>query len=270
MFNAFLFLTIKSYRFFYFSGRHNFANRAALIIHSIIICGAIFVLVYIAIEVPLVSYPSMQFCALYHRIKTLTFIPAVACFYFALWLRIYVLFYKNSLIKINTGKLMYYVNISSLPLLIIMMSSNMLLFLDIPTNGFAGCGCKEDRSKKTAAKWAFLFLSTTIFQAVMLISFANPLYLHHRKMLKRGCGRRPLWILLIKRASFVASVCFISDLANFIFAATYVGETTYVKHVVFSCNLLVNLAGTILSYASWRERIFPFKLNFSKIKVVAR
>jgi len=31
-----------------------------------------------------------------------------------------------------------------------------------------------------------------------------------------------------------------------------------VNNIVFSCTLLVNVIGVIVSFASWREKLFPF------------
>ena len=81
--------------------------------------------------------------------------------------------------------------------------------------------------------------------------------MHRKNMLARGIDQTNI-IPVVKRAAVVTGVCVFTDLLNTVFAATYPGQIVYLNHVVFSCNLLVNLAATILSFATWRKFLFPF------------
>jgi len=234
------------------------SNRGTAIINMVIICGAFSVLVYVGIEIPMVSPPKNPFCAIYHRIKITSFAVAVFCAYFALWFRVFTVFYRNKVMKKNMSKLLQYVNISALPFLCLMVASNLVSFLSAPPYTYAGCGCKAVQStENNAIKWAILVICTTVFQVVLLFSFTYPLCLHRKKMLSRGCDHGAI-IPIVKRAAVVAFVCIISDLLNFAFAALYKGPTVYPNHIAFTCNLLVNLIGTIMSFANWREKLLPF------------
>ena len=264
-------LTCKTYNIIFNLGpKIEASNRATAVINMVIICGASAVLIYVGIETPMVSPPMGPFCGVYHRIKILSFAVAVFCAYFALWFRVFTVFYRNKVMKKNMSKVMQYVNISALPLLCLMVASNLVSFLSAPPYEYAGCGCKAVQStENNAIKWAILVICTTVFQSILLFSFTYPLYLHRKKMLSRGCDHGTI-IPIVKRAAVVACVCVVSDLLNFAFAAIYKGPTVYPNHIVFACNLLVNVIGTIMSFANWREKLLPFKKTKQCVEVVEK
>ena len=235
-------------------------KRATSAINIIILCGAVSVLAYVVIEIPLVSPPENPFCSIYHRIKIVVFAASVFCVYFALWFRIFTVFYRNKVMKKNISKALQYVNLSALPFLFLMVGSNLVSFLSAPAYTSAGCGCKAVQSKENnLIKWAILVICTTVFQVILLFSFIYPLHMHRKKMLSRGFDHKAI-IPVVKRAAVVAVVCVISDLINFAFAILYKGSTVYLNHIAFSLNLLVNLVGTILSFANWKEKLLPFRI----------
>ena len=82
-----------------------------------------------------------------------------------------------------------------------------------------------------------------------------------------GSGFNHLSIIpIVKRAAIAAVVCITSDLINLVSAASYVGPNgsilnlfhTYITFLAYTVNLLVNLITTILSFANWRDKMFPF------------
>ena len=237
--------------------RRNKSSRATFVIDLNIIFGAFSVLIYVGIEIPMLSPPRNHFCSIYHRVKIVSFAAALFCGYFALWFRVFSVFYRNKIMKKSMSKVLQYVNISVLPLLLIVVSSNLALFLSAPAYTYAGCGCKAVQAQtNNAVKWAILAVCTIVFQVVLVFSFIYPLRLHRKKMLNRGFDHRSS-IPIVKRAAVVAVVCVVSDLLNFAFAAIYKGTTVYANHIAFSCNLLINLIGAILSFANWRKKLFP-------------
>ena len=225
----------------------------------VIICGAISVLIYVGIEISLVKPPTSSFCEIYHRIKILSFALTVFCVYFALWFRVFTVFYRNKVMKKNMSKVLQYVNISAFPFLLLMVASNLVSFLSAPPYTSVGCGCRAVQSQENnAIKWAILVICTTAFQAILLFSFIHPLRLHRKKMLTRGVDHSPI-MSIVKRAAVVAVICVVSDLLNFAFAAIYKGPTVYPNHIAFSCNLMINVIGTVVSFANWREKLLPFR-----------
>ena len=158
----------------------------------------------------------------------------------------------------NVSKVLQFINISALLFLFLVVVVNLVLFLSAPAYISAGCGCQPVQSKgNNSIKWAVLFACTTAFQVILLFSFIYPLCMHRKKMLQQGVDHK-LIISVVKRAAIVAAFCISSDLFNSVFAIVYAGKTVYVNNIVFSCTLLVNVIGVIVSFANWKEKIFPF------------
>ena len=237
--------------------------RTTLIINVIILSQAIAVLIYVGIEIFLVSPPGSPFCSIYHRIKIVMYALALFTAYFVLWFRIYTVFYKNKVTQKKMGKTQQYLNYSALPLLCIMIIANLASFLTSPPYKNVSCGCiRVQSTEKGLVKWVILFAWITIFQVILLFSFIYPLCMHRKKMLVQGIDQTCI-ISVVKRAAIVTGACVLSDMINTAFAATYQGQTVYLNHVVFSSNLLTHFTATILSFATWKEMLFPFgkKLN---------
>ena len=155
---------------------HTGTNRMTTTVNFLILCGALFVLLYVGVEILLVTPPSHLFCSTCHRIKIVDFALAVFCFYLALWYKIFKLFYRNEILKRSMSKVLQFINISALPFLLAMVISNLVLFLTAPTYVSAGCGCKPvQNSENNTIKWAVLFTCTFVFQIILLFSFIYPL-----------------------------------------------------------------------------------------------
>ena len=232
--------------------------RTTLIINNIILSQAIAVLMYVGIEMFLVSLPGSPFCSIYHRIKIVTYSIALYTAYFALWFRIYKVFYNNKVVQQKLGKFQQYLSYSAVPFLSIMIIASLAIFQSSPTYRNVSCGCmRAQNTESTRLKWVILLVWITIVQVVLLFTFIYPLRMHRKNMVARGINQTNV-ISVVKRAATVTGVCVFTDLLNTAFAATYPGQTVYLNHVVYSCNLLVNLAATILTFTTWRKILFPF------------
>jgi len=249
---------------FFFADQTNrgTALRATAHISIIIIAGAICSLVFVASQFPLVVSPKSSFCNNYYYINVLSFGFAVFCIYFALWYRVFVVFYRNKFMRQSIEKYLQYINTSAMPLLCAMVISNIAVFLSSPGYVSAGCGCKaivsvDGNPLNLTIRWVILITCTLVFQIVLLFSFIHPLNLHRKKMLQSGKEYKAT-IPLVKRAAIVGVICIMSDLINFGFAVFFRSSTVYIYDIVVRCNILVNLVGTIVAFADWREKLFPF------------
>ena len=247
-----------SFKFIFIQGNSWLSkNRATSIVNSVTLNCAVFAFVYISVEIPLVVAPVQKFCGVYHRIKIVSFALAITSSYFALWYRVFSMFYRNRVTRESMNKLMKIIIFLPLILLFLVLVSNFYVFLSAPVYKNIDCGCQAVQEKEiNSVKWLLLVISTTTFQGTLLFSFIYPLYMHRKKMLNRGFDQQQI-IPVVKRAAVVAVVCVVSDLINSAFEITYKGDTVYLNHIVLSLNLLVNLLGAILSFANWRKKLFP-------------
>jgi len=228
------------------------------------------------IDLPMISPPRCPgFCAIQGRIKDVTFGATLICAYFVLWFRIYIVFYQNKLMKQDINKFVQIVNISAMPLLLVTVIAIIVRYLKQPGFVYAGCGCRATHTRNDfIINWVALVVCTAVFQIVFLFCFVYPLYLHRKKMQSCGCNQ-PSIIQIVKRAAIAAGVCITSDLLNLLFALGYRDPNksishplqTYLSYMIFTINLLVNLSATILSFANWRNKVFPIGKEFDNESV---
>jgi len=158
-------------------------NRTAAIVNLFMILGATFAMLYTGIEMPLITPPRGSFCTIYHHIKIVAYAMTVFSAYFALWYRVFRLFYRNKILMKRVSKVLQVINVLAFFLLFLMVISNLILFLSAPTYVSAGCGCQSLQNQEDDwIKWAVLFACTTAFQTVLLFLFIYPLYMHRKIM----------------------------------------------------------------------------------------
>ena len=225
-------------------------------------CGNTFVLVFVTMELPLLVPPTQHFCNILYWIKTIAYAGAVSCAYFALWYRIYSIFYRNSIIKQSISKPLQVLNYMTVVLMVMMGGIVLAISFSSPAYSSMPCACRAMHSNENnVVFWIILVTCTTSFQFALLFTFTYPLYLHHKNMLNLQNDQKSI-ILVVKRASVVAGVCVVSDLLNFGFGVAYIGETVYINHVVYSCNLIVNLMGVVFTFTNWKEKLLPCRKKF--------
>ena len=243
---------------------HN--KRELSIVNLATLCCTLLVTVYVAVEFPLIAPPRRHYCQVYHRIKIVAFAFGLAFSYFALWYRVYTLFYRNTAMRKTISKFVQILTFLPFILLILMVICNLIVFLSASAYQNTNCGCMAVQEKeKNFNKWILLVLSAVAFQATLLFSFIYPLYLHRKKMLSRGIDHTSI-IPIVKRAAVIAAICITSDLITSGFGIVYNGDAVYLNHVVISLNLLVNLMGVIMSFATWRRKLFPWRKQRRNLK----
>ena len=216
---------------------------------------------FVTTEFPLLTPQKDFFCHICTRTRAVWYSGTAFCVYFALWYRIHAVFYRNSITKQIISKPLQVLNYITIVFLVLMVGSNLIIFLFAPANLILSisCACKAiNLNENNSIKWIVLVTTTTAFQFMLLFNLIYPLYLHKKKMLNRHTDQRYI-IAVVKRAVAVAGVCVVTDLLTFGFSLSYDGETLYIHHIVYSCNLMVNLMGVFFTFANWREKLLPCK-----------
>ena len=239
------------------------SDQAMSVINFATICGAIFVFVYVTMEIPLLTPQNDFFCHICNRTKVVLYGGSVFCVYFVLWYRVHSAFYGNAITKHTISKPLQVLNYIAIVFIILMAGINLIIFLFAPVNLIISisCACQSiSLNENSSIKWIVFVISTTAGQFILLFILIYPLYLHKKKVLNHHTDQKFI-IPVVKRAVAVAGVCVLSDLLTFGFSLFYYGETLYIHHIVYSCNLMVNLMGVFLTSSNWREKLFPFKSN---------
>ncbi|XP_076824764.1 uncharacterized protein LOC143470483 [Clavelina lepadiformis] len=242
-----------------FSITNEKSRRDGAVLTMLVFVTVISFLMYMLVEMPLFWGVESPYCMHYHRTKIVCTAVGLFSVYFALWYRVYTVFYLNPLLRSTTSKPARVLNRLTLVFLFFMTIVNMTVFLVSPLYQTTPVGCLKVQSKKGASvKWGLLVSTTITFQLLLLYSLIYPLNVHRKKMHDRGLEGKTTFPL-IKRAAITAGVVILSDTLNAVYALVNKQDIVYIRHIVYGTNMLINLLALLFSFTDWRERIFPWK-----------
>jgi len=251
-------------------------------ITKVIWIEALAALVHVLCDViPQLTDPmGLRFCRNITYTKVCSYVVTMFCSYFALWLRTYAVFYRKKIVKQFLSAFVRFIHVLSLVLLVILQSSILVIeswqikvsFLLIgnlanPSVYYADdCSCVrielfDDNSIFNIARWAYYFVTTFALELSFLFSFIYPLYLHRKKMHHRGFENVKSIMPAMKRAAIVGIILIVSDLLLVAIVTILQIPNLRVDHIATSINLLINVIATIMSFANWREKLFPYNID---------
>ena len=241
------------------------SRRDNFITSNVIILQGIISLVYVCSEIQLIEPPRDVDCTTYYYVNLFSFAFALYCAYFLLWFRIYRTFYKNKLIQQSLNKCFYCVHILIL-LLITLLSVVLPLLSLLVLSGLSyvsvGCGCVA-RNINGGFQLPRLFVISGFLSflshLIFIFFFVYPLCLHKSHIVKMGLNQRK-YRYVIKRVAVAGGICAATDLVSFILAMIFPSPTVYFPHFLYSCNLVVNLIGILMTFTNWRDRLFPYNI----------
>ena len=188
--------------------------------------------------------------------------------FFALWFRIYIVFYKHPLIKQSLNKWVLILSKAAVVFLAVMVGVNLGNFLSAPAYTTCTYGClrvKDDTH--SAVKWGTLIASSVLSQATLLFLFVYPLILHRKNMLNSGFQSSTV-MPIIKRAFVTAICCTISNIAIGLYGIAIDEKFTYIRHIVYGINFVISLIALICLSVDWKERLFPCYLIYKQRKQI--
>ena len=228
------------------------------VINLALIGSATSFLIHSAMDIPFLSVPKDPFCDIQFGIKTITFGMTAVFSYFVLWFRVFTTFYRNDVVKQDLSKALQIVNMSIMPLFLITIVTMVILIIIEPRTIYAGCGCKPLLTREDLLiQWVGVIASSIVSQTVLLFCFVYPLCLNSKKLVNSGLDHKFIHSI-IQRATIAAVFWVVSDLVNFVLGGFYIGPFIYYQYFAYTVNLLITLTVTILSFASWQDKFFPF------------
>jgi len=191
----------------------------------------------------------------------------------ALWLQIHAAFYRNKIIQQNVNKCFYYIHILLFPLFFFLLLLS-ILFVNIWPSiviDYYKCECIlfqihiDGTASPLASLWrVYGVIPTIIFifiKACLLLSFIIPLYLHRRKMIKRGIDRNNSVYRIIKRLAIIPTATYAIHVVIYVFTVPLITSSTnnfYLANILTNFLLFLYLIETIITFANWRYKLFPF------------
>ena len=232
------------------------------VINLSLIGSAISFLIHSVLDLPFLSGPQNSFCRIQFILKNATLGMTVFFAYFVLWFKVFTVFYRNESVRKNLSKVLQIVNVALMPLFLATLVIAGILLVNNPQVISAGCGCKLLLARERyIQQWIGVVACSTAFQTVLLFSFVYPLHIHSKKMLNNGLDDGYIYSI-IRRATIAATFWVISDFFMFIFGAVYFDLLMFNHYIAHTFNLLITLNATILSFANWQKKLFPFGKNF--------
>ena len=177
--------------------------------------------------------------------------------FFALWFRVFIIFYRHPLIKASLSKFVIVMSKAVVLFLVVMVGVNLFNFLTAPAYVTCPFGCMRVKDEtQSALKWGMLVASVVLFQATLLFLFVYPLIMHRKNMINSGFQSK-LVLPIIKRAFVTAIFCIISNIVIGFYGIASEEKFTYIRHIVYGINFVISLVALLCFSADWKERLFP-------------
>ena len=202
-----------------------------------------------------------RYCEFYHRFSTTMAGILFGSAYFAIWFRVYVIFYRQPIIRNLLKKPVTILSKLAVVFIFIMIVLNLGMFLSAPAYKTTPLGClRVSNEGRSALKWSTLATCTAICQITLLFLFVYPLLLHQRKMLGQGFQSNKV-MPIIKRAVIITIVIIMSNLFIAIYGIVVNEKYTYIRHLVYGINFIITLIALVCFNADWKDRFFPCYLT---------
>jgi len=238
-------------------------NATLSLITKVILVEVFSSLIYVIADIipQLTDSLGIKFCDVLQYIRLLFYVVPALCSYLALWLRTCALFYRKMVLKQFIKKWVRYVHVMCLIWLIIVYVTFLIIHWPSSNHVMANCSCKivkTFKSNRMSVVTVFYIFAVLSLHLSFLFSFVYPLYLHKTKMHGMGIDAMCSIIPVMKRAAIVGVVLIVSDLLLVGIAIVFQTPNLRVKHTAVSINLLISAIATVMCFANWKERIFPF------------
>nr|XP_026693954.1 uncharacterized protein LOC113474971 [Ciona intestinalis] len=233
-------------------------------IDLVIVSAAVAILLYVVLELPLITRQHEPYCTIYEKTKVVCFGFSLMCIYSVLWLRMLKAFYLKPATGENLGKSLRFFSQVTFALLVAMTVIDTSIFLTASPYRTTALGCvKSTKSSRSVAKWIALIVTTTLCQGCLLFYFIYPLYVHRKRMGRHGIHSKSV-LPLIKRLVAVLMMCIAANIVGYTFIAIYKSPTVYVTNIVLGSNLVFHLVALVYLFQDWKQRLNPFSIIASR------
>jgi len=166
-----------------------------------------------------------------------------------------------------TKKWVRYVHFSTLPLLILVTVSIIVIQWSPPVYIADNCACPTNNGFQNISVFinfavAYYVTATLIFHVVFVFSFVYPLYLHKKSMPPGGLNQDNYIMPIMNRAAVVGGVLVLLELViGIVFFTVILPSSSRGFHILASSDLLIKVFAMIMSFSDWQEKLFPYKLK---------
>nr|XP_039249761.1 uncharacterized protein LOC120327521 [Styela clava] len=230
------------------------------------IAGAVFTTLKIASEqLQLFLGGKSDFlCTVILKVQLVLYSLPILAIYTFLWARQRIM-YKHPAISLYSSKKTQFASWYILFTLIIGILATAVVFFTTRSymKSDFGCALKKTSIPKFIP-WLILIGTAITFQTLLLALFLYPL-VRHRQILKNVRREDQLTDTVkpvIKRVFLVTLACVISDVIAVL--VTLATSTILISNILYDINLLVNMFGICLSFADWKNRLFPWSISKTK------
>uniref|UniRef100_H2YQW7 G-protein coupled receptors family 3 profile domain-containing protein n=1 Tax=Ciona savignyi TaxID=51511 RepID=H2YQW7_CIOSA len=195
--------------------------------------------------------------------KTLLQSVIISCIYLVLWIRQRG-FYKMEALARLSNPIIRGLSFSVVIIMAITSVSTVVLYFvsRAYTNSARGCVVEWSTIWKLLPGIIY-FVSTFLFQIILLGLMINPIYQHIRTLNTTGISfnrsEPSKEIILVKRVTTATAIAITTDIICGI-VSVFVLTNTYgsSRQLVYDIDMLVSLIVVICSFSDWRTRLVPF------------
>ena len=175
------------------------------------------------------------------------------------------MFYRKNKTRQLTKKWARYVHFITLLLLIAVITSILAIHWTTPVFDSNNCTCFKiaitDRNFFMFSL-TYYIICTVFFNAAFVFSFVYPLYLHKKELRHSRINQGDYIMPVVARAAKVGAILVVTDFVIFlVLVFSFIPAGSHVYHMLISISLLVRVFTIIMSFANWREKLFPYLLK---------
>nr|XP_026691411.1 uncharacterized protein LOC113474457 [Ciona intestinalis] len=213
---------------------------------------------------------SHDVCLHIRKFKSVVHSLVVTCIYLVLWVRQRGFYKMAALAQLSNP----FVRSMSFFVVIIMAVTNICTIgLYLSTRAYMSSlrGCVVEWSSIwTLIPGLVLFISTLLFQIILLGLLVNPILQHLKAIRQTGMASTKTGpskeMVLIKRVTIAAVMAIATDIicggiSVFLLKKKY----GVLRHLVYDFDMLISLTCVIVSFNDWRDRLFPFLVTPDKV-----
>lgn len=235
--------------------------RYSMFILPLCIFAAVFAFVRVGFDLRLIyGRNDSYWCTATIKMKTVGYALSLLAVYLVLWIRQRI-FYNDVRLKHMSSK---FIRAISWFISILFVTSGLTtLTLFLVSGEYLGTpyGCLSLEGRLDNIRYKLLITSTVFFQFFFLSLFIYPLVKHQKTMkhFSAESKENPI-VKLIMRATVSTSICIVTDAAC-LAIATPLDRYGSAQILVYDVNIVINVVSLIVSFADWRERFMPWRLN---------
>lgn len=222
-----------------------------------LLCVITSLFTYCRLAVP--HYNERLACGIIHDIVAILFYLSYFMIWSTLWMRQHY-FYKAPTIRKLFSKWLLILSYGCEVVIVLVFVTEIVEYA--ATRYLGSDGCVHDYFEESMGSWLIVYLSCIIFQSILIGLLVYPLWRQYKKNFKGKASKSVEKLRrLLSRTAMASATCAIVNAASLPINIFVVAGNVKLQNFVHNINLVIQLLTLLVSFRSWKSRIFLWKIK---------